>query len=91
MQEVIRQILEDKIQKEAMRKVLVEAYQKASIESAYLPPEDLVPPADFAGFPAPAKNSDAGTKKVQTLLTVFAAIRYLAAHSSPFSRPTADQ
>ncbi len=63
VQEVIRQILEDKIQKEAMRRVLVEAYQKASIESAYLPPEDLAPPADFAGFPAPAKNSDAGTKK----------------------------
>jgi parvulin-like peptidyl-prolyl isomerase len=63
VQEVIRQVLEDKIQKEAMRKVLVEAYQKASIESAYLPPEDLAPPADFAGFPAPAKNSDAGTKK----------------------------
>jgi parvulin-like peptidyl-prolyl isomerase len=63
VQEVIKQVLEDKIQKEAMRKVLVEAYQKASIESAYLPPEDLLPPADFAGIPASEKNSDAPAKK----------------------------
>jgi parvulin-like peptidyl-prolyl isomerase len=63
VQEVIKQILEDKIQKEAMRHVLVEAYQKASIESAYLPPEDLLPPADFAGIPAAEKNSDAPAKK----------------------------
>lgn len=63
VQERIRQILEDKIQKEAMRKVLVEAYQKASIESAYLPPEDLQPPADFAGIPASEKNSDVPAKK----------------------------
>jgi parvulin-like peptidyl-prolyl isomerase len=63
VQEVIRQILEDKIQKEATRRVLVDAYQKASIESAYLPPQDLAPPADIAGISVPAKNSDAGTKK----------------------------
>jgi parvulin-like peptidyl-prolyl isomerase len=63
VQEVIKQILEDKIQKEAVRKVLVEAYQKASIESAYLPPEDLLPPADFAGIPASEKNTDAPAKK----------------------------
>jgi hypothetical protein len=63
VQDVIRQILEDKFQKEAMRRVLVEAYQKSSIESAYLPPEDLAPPADFAGISAPSKNSDAPAKK----------------------------
>jgi len=63
VQEVIRQALEEKIQKEAMRKVLVEAYEKASIESAYLPPEDLQPPADFAAIPAPEKNADAPAKK----------------------------
>ena len=63
VQELIKQILEDKFQKESMRKVLVEAYQKASIESAYLPPEDLQPPADFAGIPASEKNSDAPAKK----------------------------
>jgi hypothetical protein len=63
VQEMIRQILEDKIQQQAMRKVLVEAYQKAAIESAYLPPEDLLPPADFAGIPASEKNPDAPVKK----------------------------
>jgi PPIC-type PPIASE domain len=63
VQEVIRQVLEEKIQKEAMQKVLVEAYEKASIESAYLPPEDLQPPADFAAIPAPEKNADAPAKK----------------------------
>jgi hypothetical protein len=63
VQEVVKQILEDKLSKEAMRKVLVETYQKASIESAYLPPEDLLPPADFAGIPAAEKNSDAPAKK----------------------------
>jgi peptidyl-prolyl cis-trans isomerase SurA len=63
VQEVIRQILEEKLQKEAVHKVLVEAYEKASIESAYLPPEDLQPPADFAGIPASLKNSEPTTKK----------------------------
>jgi hypothetical protein len=63
VQEVIKQILEEQIMKEGMRKVLVEAYQKASIESAYLPPEDLQPPADFAGIPATDKKSDAPVKK----------------------------
>jgi parvulin-like peptidyl-prolyl isomerase len=63
VQEVIKQILEDKIQKEAVRKVLVDAYQKASVESAYLPPEDLQPPADFAGIPASEKKSDVPAKK----------------------------
>jgi parvulin-like peptidyl-prolyl isomerase len=63
VQERIKQILEEKIQKAAVRKVLVEAYEKASIESAYLPPEDLQPPADFAGIPASPKNSDTTTKK----------------------------
>jgi len=63
VQEVIKQILEDKFQKEQMRRVMVEAYQKASIESTYLPPEDLQPPADFAGIPASPKNSDAPAKK----------------------------
>jgi parvulin-like peptidyl-prolyl isomerase len=63
VQEVIKQILEEQIMKEGMRKVLVEAYQKASIESAYLPPEDLQPPADFAGIPATDKKTDASVKK----------------------------
>jgi hypothetical protein len=63
VQEVIRQILEEKLQKAAVQKVLVEAYEKASIESAYLPPEDLQPPADFAGIPAAPKNSETSTKK----------------------------
>ncbi len=63
VQETIRQILENKIQREAMQKVLVEAYEKASIESAYLPPEDLKPPADFAAIPAPEKKTDTSTKK----------------------------
>jgi hypothetical protein len=63
VQEVIKQTLDERIIKQNMRQVLVEAYQKASIESAYLPPEDLLPPADFAVIPDSDKKSDAPTKK----------------------------
>jgi parvulin-like peptidyl-prolyl isomerase len=63
VQDLIKQILEEQIIKQNMRQVMVEAYQKASIESAYLPPEDLAPPADFAAIPASDKKSDAPAKK----------------------------
>jgi parvulin-like peptidyl-prolyl isomerase len=63
VQETIKQKIEDRLQKEATREVLVEAYQHASIESPFLPPEELGPPADFAVPPAPAKNGSDNTKK----------------------------
>jgi parvulin-like peptidyl-prolyl isomerase len=63
VQETIKQKIEDGLQKEATREVLVEAYQHASIESPFLRPEELGPPADFAGVPAPAKNGGDNPKK----------------------------
>jgi parvulin-like peptidyl-prolyl isomerase len=63
MQETIRHKIEERLQKEATREVLVDAYQHASIESSFLSPEELGPPADFAGPPPATKNGSDSVKK----------------------------
>jgi peptidyl-prolyl cis-trans isomerase SurA len=64
VQDTIRQKIEDRLLKEATREVLVEVYQHSNIESAFLPPEELGPPADLAGVPAaPAKTGGDSPKK----------------------------
>jgi parvulin-like peptidyl-prolyl isomerase len=63
VQETIKRKIEERLQKEATKEVLIEVYQQASIESSFLPPEELGPPADFAG-PSPAtKNGSDSVKK----------------------------
>jgi parvulin-like peptidyl-prolyl isomerase len=63
VQETIKRKIEDGLQKQATKEVLVEVYQQASIESSFLTPEELGPPADFAG-PSPAtKNASDSVKK----------------------------
>jgi parvulin-like peptidyl-prolyl isomerase len=63
VQETIRHKIEERLQKDATREVLVDVYQHASIESSFLSPEELGPPADFAG-PSPAtKNGSDSVKK----------------------------
>jgi parvulin-like peptidyl-prolyl isomerase len=56
MQDSIRRKIEDQLQKQATQEVLVEVYQHASIESSFLPPEELGPPADYAG-PSPVNKT----------------------------------
>jgi parvulin-like peptidyl-prolyl isomerase len=63
VQETIRHKIEERLQKEATREVLVDAYQHASIESSFLSPEELGPPADFAGPPPATKNGSDSVKK----------------------------
>jgi parvulin-like peptidyl-prolyl isomerase len=64
MQDTIRHKIEQRLQKEATQEVLVETYQRASIESSFLSPEELGPPADYAGPPPTTKNaSDSGKKR----------------------------
>jgi parvulin-like peptidyl-prolyl isomerase len=63
VQESIRQKIEERLQKEATREVLVDVYQHASIESPFLSPEELGPPADVAGIPTPAKTGNDSSKK----------------------------
>jgi parvulin-like peptidyl-prolyl isomerase len=63
VQDLIRQKIEDKLQKEAVREVLVDVYSHAVIESAFLSPEELGPPADVAGLPARAKSGSDSPKK----------------------------
>jgi parvulin-like peptidyl-prolyl isomerase len=63
VQETIRHKIEERLQKEATQEVLVEVYKQASIESSFLSPEELGPPADYAG-PSPAtKNASNSVKK----------------------------
>ncbi len=66
VQDTIRQKIEARLLKEATHEVLVDVYQHASIESSFLSPEELGPPADFAG-PAPStKNgSENGSETVR--------------------------
>jgi parvulin-like peptidyl-prolyl isomerase len=63
MQDSIRRKIEDRLQKEATQEVLVEVYQHASIESSFLPPEELGPPADYAGPSTTNKNGSDSAKK----------------------------
>ena len=64
VQDTIRQLIEEKLLKEAMRKVLVEAYQHASVETTYLAPDEIGPPADIADLPArPKKETDSSKKR----------------------------
>ncbi len=53
VQDTIRQKIEEKLQKEAINEVLTDVYSHAIIESAFMTPEELGPPADVAGIPAP--------------------------------------
>jgi peptidyl-prolyl cis-trans isomerase SurA len=63
VQDAIRQKIEEKLQKEAIREVLTEVYSHAAIESAFMTPEELGPPADVAGIPLPAKSGNDSAKK----------------------------
>jgi parvulin-like peptidyl-prolyl isomerase len=64
VQETIRQKIEERLLKEATHEVLVDVYQHASIESSFLSPEELGPPADFAGpSPSPKNTSDSVRKR----------------------------
>jgi peptidyl-prolyl cis-trans isomerase SurA len=57
VQETIKQKLEQQLQREAIKEVLVDVYRHASIESSYLTPEELGPPID--SIPAvPASSPD---------------------------------
>jgi parvulin-like peptidyl-prolyl isomerase len=62
MQDSIRRKIEDQLQKQATQEVLVEVYQHASIESSFLPPEELGPPADYAG-PSPVNKTGSDSVK----------------------------
>ena len=60
VQETIKQKLEQQLQREAIKEVLVDVYKHASIESSYLTPEELGPPLD--SIPAvPASTPDKNT------------------------------
>jgi peptidyl-prolyl cis-trans isomerase SurA len=63
VQDAIRQKIEEKLQKEAIREVLTDVYSHAVIESAFMTPEELGPPADVAGIPLPAKSGNDSPKK----------------------------
>lgn len=63
VQDVIRQKLEDELQKEAIKSVLVEAYQHSSIESKYLTPEEAATPAEDAGLSTPSRKAEEFQKK----------------------------
>jgi len=63
VQDVIRQKLEDELQKEAIKTVLVEAFQHSSIESKYLTPEEAATPAEDAGLSSPSKKAQEFQKK----------------------------
>jgi peptidyl-prolyl cis-trans isomerase SurA len=63
VQETIRQKIEERLLKEATHEVLVDVYQHASIESSFLSPEELGPPADFAGPSPSTKNTSDSVRK----------------------------
>ncbi len=63
VQDTIRQKIEEKLQKEAIREVLADVYSHAVIESAFMTPEELGPPADVAGIRLPAKSGNDSPKK----------------------------
>jgi peptidyl-prolyl cis-trans isomerase SurA len=63
VQDAIRQKIEEKLQKEAIREVLTDVYSHAVIESAFMTPEELGPPADVAGISLPAKSGNDSSKK----------------------------
>ena len=63
VQDAIRQKIEEKLQKEAIREVLTDVYSHAVIESAFMTPEELGPPADVAGIRLPAKSGNDSPKK----------------------------
>lgn len=63
VQEAIRRKIEDRLQKEATRDALVEIYRHSAIESAFLSPEELGPPAEFAVPSASSRNGNQSTKK----------------------------
>lgn len=64
VQETIRHKIEERLLKEATHEVLVDVYQHASIESSFLSPEELGPPADYAGpSPATKNGSNSGRKR----------------------------
>jgi parvulin-like peptidyl-prolyl isomerase len=63
VQDTIKQTLEDELQKEAVREVILEAYKSASIETPYLTPEEANTPAGIAGISIHGKKQESSRQK----------------------------